>query len=353
MVDPGVLAFVSGALPAAPARVLEIGAGSGELAAALVERGYDVVAIDPASEGPPVVPVPLHELDEPAASFDAAVAVVSLHHVEPLAESCRRLGELMRPGGTLVVDEFDVERYDERAARWWLERHAGGGHDHGRDPAEMVAELREHLHSLGRLRETLGPVFSLEPTVRGAYLHRWELPPGLLAEEDRLIAAGELPATGARFVGAVRGRRAATARYRPPRVRTYVRALGRADSRGRRGRQVARLRGHRGGPPVRRARGARDPLPRGQSQECAEPRARAITGSVRLDCQPLPRMLPCLRLLCMGRHAGPDGRRPDAEIAHLKPGDEIYGTDAGAALPALRPDARCSTTGWFASRPIG
>jgi SAM-dependent methyltransferase len=201
VLDDGVLAFVSGALPSPPARVLEIGAGSGELAAALSERGYDVMAIDPASDGPPVVPVALQEVGEPAASFDAAVAVVSLHHVEPLAESCRRLGELVRPGGRLVVDEFDVEVYDERAAGWWLERRAASGHDHDREPADLVTELRAHLHSLDRIRAALEPCFALEPPVRVPYLHRWHLPPGLLGEEERLIAAGDLPATGARFSG--------------------------------------------------------------------------------------------------------------------------------------------------------
>jgi SAM-dependent methyltransferase len=201
VLDEGVLAFVSGALPAPPARVLEVGAGDGELAAALVERGYDVVAIDPASDGPPVEPVPLHELDAPDASFDAAVAVVSLHHVEPLAESCRRLAEVVRAGGPLVVDEFDVERYDGRAARWWLKRRAESGHDHDREPRELVADLRAHLHSLDRIREALDPWFALAPPVRVPYLHRWHLPPGLLGEEERLIAAGELPATGARLVG--------------------------------------------------------------------------------------------------------------------------------------------------------
>jgi SAM-dependent methyltransferase len=201
VLDDGVLAFVSGALPAPPARVLEVGAGEGELAAALVEQGYDVVAIDPESEGPPVVAVPLHELDAPDASFDAAVAVVSLHHVEPLVESCRRLAEVIRPGGTLVVDEFDVDRYDERAARWWLEQRAADGHEHERGPGEMVAELRAHLHSLDGVREALAPWFSLEEPVRCAYLHRWYLPPGLLGAEEQLIASGELPATGARLVG--------------------------------------------------------------------------------------------------------------------------------------------------------
>jgi SAM-dependent methyltransferase len=203
VVDDGVLAFVTGALPAPPARVLEVGAGAGELAAELVAHGFEVVAIDPASEGAPVVAVPLLELDEPEKSFDAAVAVVSLHHVEPLAESCRRLAEVVRPGGTLVVDEVDVDRYDERAAGWWLGKR--GPDDHERTPEAMVAELRAHLHSLPVMRAELERWFELEETGRGAYLHRWHLPPGLLGEEERLIAAGELPATGVRLAGVRRG----------------------------------------------------------------------------------------------------------------------------------------------------
>lgn len=96
--------------------MLEVGAGAGELAEALTQAGYDVLAIDPASQTPHVRAVPLHGLEASAASFDAAVAVVSLHHVEPLEESCRRLSELVRPGGVLVIDEFDVAQFDERAA---------------------------------------------------------------------------------------------------------------------------------------------------------------------------------------------------------------------------------------------
>jgi SAM-dependent methyltransferase len=187
-----VIAFVRGSLPPPPARVLEVGAGDGELAAALAEAGYDVVAIDPAGE-PPVRPVPLHEFDD--APFDAAVAVVSLHHLEPLEASCRRLGELVDAGGTLVVDEIDFERFDEVAARWWLEHTAG---DHA---LERILGVREHMHSLRRLQAALGEWFALGEPVRGPYLYRWELPPGLREPEERLIAAGELPAVGARMVG--------------------------------------------------------------------------------------------------------------------------------------------------------
>jgi SAM-dependent methyltransferase len=189
-----VTAFVRAALPAPPARVLEVGAGDGTLAHALATAGYDVVAIDPASESPAVRRVALHELDEPP--FDAAVAVVSLHHVEPLAESFERLGALVRPGGVLVVDEIDFERFDERAARWWLDHHT----DHEHAPADMVAGVRDHMHTLARVCEALAPWFELGEPVRGAYLYRWDMPGDVRDVEETLIAAGELPATGARLV---------------------------------------------------------------------------------------------------------------------------------------------------------
>jgi len=203
VLSSAVTTFVRSALPAPSARVLEVGAGSGELAAALADAGYEVVAIDPAPGSAAVRAVSLHEVDEPPASFDAAVAVVSLHHVEPLEPSCRRLGELVRPGGVLVVDEFDVERFDERAARWQIERRREHGHDdHGHDDAGwVVAHLRGHLHGLERVRAALHEWFAVGEPVRGPYLYRWDLPPGLRDAEEELIAAGRLPATGARLVG--------------------------------------------------------------------------------------------------------------------------------------------------------
>jgi SAM-dependent methyltransferase len=195
------LSFVRAALPRPPARVLEVGAGGGELAAALDELGYDVVAIDPEPRAEHVLPIALLEVDEPRGSFDAAVAVISLHHVEPLPESCRRLGELVRPDGLLVIDEFDVERFDERAARWLLGQRTAVGEQHDHEPAAIVDDLRDHLHPVERLRGELSQEFVIGEPVRGAYLYRWELPPGLRAAEEHLIADGRLPATGARLVG--------------------------------------------------------------------------------------------------------------------------------------------------------
>ena len=200
MIHSDVPAFVRANLPPPPARVLEIGAGDGALSDALRAAGYEMTAIDPEPSGAGVRACALRDLDEPAASFAAAVAVVSLHHVEPLDESLEHLAELLEPGGTLVVDEFDVGAFDREAAAWWLEqRRTLGTHDDA-TPDELVDEHRRHLHTLEQIRDALRPHFDVSRPVRGAYLYRWDLDQSLRAVEEDVIARGELPAVGARFV---------------------------------------------------------------------------------------------------------------------------------------------------------
>jgi SAM-dependent methyltransferase len=195
-----VLAFARANLPPPPAHILEVGAGSGQLARGLAKTGYEVVAIDPHPSGDEVRPVTLHELDEPAASFDAAIAVLSLHHVNPLDASCRRLGELLRAGATLLVDEFDVASFDRGAAEWWLEQRRALGGSEDMRAEEVVDEHRAELHPLERIVEQLLPHFEVGLPLRGAYLYRWDLDESLRPVEEGLIASGELPAVGARFL---------------------------------------------------------------------------------------------------------------------------------------------------------
>jgi SAM-dependent methyltransferase len=201
MASADLRAYVRANLPEPPARVLEVGAGAGRLSRALREAGYEMLAIDPEPSSDDVRAVPLVDLDEPAGSFAAAVAVVSLHHVDPLEESCRRLGDVVEPGGALVVDEFDVDAFDLGAAAWWLEQRRALGEPQPQTAEELVAEHREHLHPLARILSALDPHFELGLPLRGAWLHRWNLGDALRAVEEDAIARGHLRATGARVVG--------------------------------------------------------------------------------------------------------------------------------------------------------
>jgi SAM-dependent methyltransferase len=211
MVTPDLHAFVCANLPAPPARVLEVGAGDGELARALGGTGYDVFAIDPAPGGANVRACTLHELDEPAASFDAAVAVVSLHHVDPLAESLRRLATVLVHGAPLVIDEFDVGAFDTRAAQWWLDQRRTLGGDEQATAEELIEEHRSRLHTLDRILDALDANFDFGTPVRSAYLYRWNLGERLRMPEEELIAQGRIPAVGARVVA----RRQGHSRKRP------------------------------------------------------------------------------------------------------------------------------------------
>ncbi len=200
MLDPDSLAWVRSGLPSSPARVLEVGAGEGELAAQLRADGYDVRAIDPAG-GEDIEQVGLLDLEAADGEFDAAVAMLSLHHVDPLDDSLARLAAVLRPGAPLVVDEFDVASFDRLAADWLLARwHDQGREVHG-DAGSMTSDVRDHLHPVELIRERLGEAgFEVGPVEIVPYLHRWHLEPGLRDAEAELIAAGRLPATGARFV---------------------------------------------------------------------------------------------------------------------------------------------------------
>jgi SAM-dependent methyltransferase len=199
MLTPDLLAFVRSSLPQLPARVLEIGAGRGELALALQAAGYEVTAIDPAAE--PGSHVQRLSLLDVGGMFDAAVAVVALHHVDPLVRSCAHLATLMAPGAILVIDEVDIDRYDERAVRWWLgQRRALGFSEDEQDPAGMLEELRHHIFPLSSIHAALRPHFDFGQPIRGPYLHRWELRPGLHEAEIDLIAEGLLPAVGCRQI---------------------------------------------------------------------------------------------------------------------------------------------------------
>jgi SAM-dependent methyltransferase len=138
-----VLRFILRWLPAAPARVLEVGCGDGALTRQLISSGFDAFGIDPdAPSGGCYERTRLEEF-RPEGPFDAAVAVRSLHHVADLGRAVATLHSILPSRGRLVLFEFAVEHLDA-AARGWLEDHGvAGALDHDYSGVIPLAELEQ------------------------------------------------------------------------------------------------------------------------------------------------------------------------------------------------------------------
>ena len=202
--------FVSEQLPQAPARVLEVGCGHGELARTLAAEGYEVTAIDPeAPEGFLFRRVTIDEFEEPG-PFDAVVASRSLHHVEDLGGGLDKIAALLRPGGVVVVDEFAWDRLDEATSDWYygqLRARAAAGQHEGIPPSlEACREewKREHsdLHGFDALRRELGRRFEERYFAWAPYLYRYLGSATAAGLEQALIDAGAIQPVGFRYVGA-------------------------------------------------------------------------------------------------------------------------------------------------------
>lgn len=195
--------FVHAQLPAAPARVLEVGCGPGELARTIAGLGYAVTAIDPeAPDGDIFQAVSLEDFADPG-PFDAVVASRSLHHIENLPGALDKIARLISPGGIVLVYEHAWERFDEPTARWYLGRPTPAGADAPGAVERCLTEWHDHhagLHGYATIRKELDRRFSERFFAWAPYLYG-ELGEGVAEEEHALIEAGEIQATGFYYVG--------------------------------------------------------------------------------------------------------------------------------------------------------
>jgi SAM-dependent methyltransferase len=200
----GLYGFVTEQLPSAPARVLEVGCGRGDLARAVAESGYEVVAIDPhAPAGELFRATSLEEFAGPE-PFDAVVASLALHHVADLPGALDKIVSLLRPTGSLIVNEHAVDRLDEPTARWYLEKRAVIRPDAPRSLEQCLHDWEEHhagLHGYAAMRKELDRRFTERFFAWMPYLYG-ELAGAVTDLEERaLIDAGAIQATGFRYVG--------------------------------------------------------------------------------------------------------------------------------------------------------
>lgn len=108
-------------------RLLEVGAGNGEVAGQLSKKGLVVTAIDRSEEsvqraekeGVKVIKTDLFDFEAAPGSFDAILFSRVLHHIEPLDQGLQKVRKLLKPGGVLLLDEFGVELMDLKSCLWF------------------------------------------------------------------------------------------------------------------------------------------------------------------------------------------------------------------------------------------
>jgi 2-polyprenyl-3-methyl-5-hydroxy-6-metoxy-1,4-benzoquinol methylase len=189
----------------APGRLLDVGCGSGALAATFARHGWSVAGVEPSAEaadraraaGIEVHTGTLDDAPWAGPTFDAIVFNHSLEHVpDPLA-SLRQAAALLRDGGTLAVAVPNFGCWQRRlfGPRWFqldLPRHLQ--HFETRTLADMF--MRARLHPTARTTASMRPalLLSLQYAAfgharwsgRGLRLAAWAIAPALWAL-DRVL----------------------------------------------------------------------------------------------------------------------------------------------------------------------
>jgi SAM-dependent methyltransferase len=191
-------AAVAGMLPAG-SRVLDVGCGDGGLVERLAGLGFDAFGVDPAAPAHPrLIREPVEQV-QGFGDFDAALAMMALHHAK-LDAVTSALARLLRPHGRLFVYDLDWSAYDDRAADWLA------GHDSSGADNSVAGWRREHagLHAGAKIKESLGARFESLLEARRPYLARMLARHDLEAVETTLIDAQVLPALGFWIIAARR-----------------------------------------------------------------------------------------------------------------------------------------------------
>jgi SAM-dependent methyltransferase len=224
---------VKRSLPSECRRILEVGCGTGELAARLVQDGQSVIAIDSDPEAVAAarqLGVNAHVGTWPdfeQGRFDAVLFTRSLHHIHPLDRSVRHAADSLADGGRIIVEDFAYESADEKTLHWfggavrlleatgsltasddllkrvlsktetmkaWRENHENELHT----AAEIWAQLRNSLGCV--VRENAAYYFRYIASAISLTEKRDETLSAFAEQEQALARDGSIVALGRRFV---------------------------------------------------------------------------------------------------------------------------------------------------------
>jgi SAM-dependent methyltransferase len=158
--DPGCPGYlveigaVMGLLPAAPARLLDLGCGTGWTSRFFARRGYDVLGVDISPDMIEQANLVLHDehfdnlrfqacdyedLDL-GGEFDCAVFYDALHHAVDEHAALRAVYRALRPGGVCVTSEPGVGHASSPDARAAVEKY--GVTERDMPPGTIIAAAR-------------------------------------------------------------------------------------------------------------------------------------------------------------------------------------------------------------------
>jgi len=208
--------FVRASLPAAPARVVELGCGPlGGFVPMLESAGYEATGIDPEAPRGPLYRQVEFERYGPPARLGAVVACTSLHHVADLAAVLDLVDAVLLPGGVPVIVEWARERFDEAAARWcfsrlpepdgdpgWLHQRQAEWRESGQpwDAYLRSWAQAEGLHAGQDILDELDARFDSQPVTYGPYFFA-DLADTSQADEQAAIDSGLIQANRIQYVG--------------------------------------------------------------------------------------------------------------------------------------------------------
>lgn len=191
------VSFIDSNVPNAGS-ILEIGCGSGHVAADLSKRGYTVTGVESDQEALAQArdrDVEVIDGSWPNISVERVNAVVftrSLHHISPLPEAIMRIGDVLLANGTLLVEDFAFDEVSPSAIKWLLsvvespEARALISNNtdsfltklcSASNPFNAWHEDHDHeLHTFGTMICEIDKVFAIRGTQHVPYLYRYLVP---------------------------------------------------------------------------------------------------------------------------------------------------------------------------------
>lgn len=170
----------------APGRMLEVGCGAGELLAHFAGQGWETYGIDPseaavaaaARGGAEVHAGTLEDHPWGALRFDAIVFQHSLEHIPGPVGALERAGDMLAPGGRLIVDVPNWSSWQRRVFRdrWFpldLPRHLQ--HFSPRALERLAERLGLRLEALGTNSNAIATAYSVHYAIASRWTPGWKL----------------------------------------------------------------------------------------------------------------------------------------------------------------------------------